>query len=454
MAKSKTIFVCQECGAESSKWIGRCPACNSWNSYVEEVQVKNPKNPRTQLTQYNEKPKPQVLSDIKSEDYSRRTTGINELDRILGGGIVPGAFILLGGEPGIGKSTLSLQLALGTNEKVLYVSGEESGGQIKMRAERIGFSNPNCLIYNETQLEDILIHFKNEIPSLLIIDSIQTLYSSLIESAPGSVSQVRECASMLMKAAKENVVPVIIIGHITKDGTLAGPKVLEHIVDTVVQFEGDQQMQFRILRTLKNRFGAVPELAIFEMYQKGLREILNPSTYFLHQSRESLSGVAIACTVDGIKPLLMETQALVSPAVYGTPQRSATGFDVRRLNMLLAVLEKKAGLKVSAKDIFLNIAGGLKISDTGADLAVIAAIVSSATDQAIAYDTCCCAEVSLTGEIKPVSRVEIRISEAIKLGFKKFVISSYHKELPKYRKIEIKKASNLNDALRQIFRGA
>lgn len=451
MAKNKTIYVCQECGAESSKWVGRCISCNSWNTFIEEVKIVKSASLRNIQVIDSGKSVPQKISEIKSENYKRISTGINELDRILGGGMVPGSFILLGGEPGIGKSTLALQLALETKEKVLYVSGEESGGQIKMRAERIGKQNESCLLYNETHLQDILVHFNNQKPTLLVIDSIQTIYSSLIESVPGSVSQVRECAATLLKVAKESKVPILLIGHITKDGSLAGPKVLEHIVDTVIQFEGDQHLQFRVLRTLKNRFGAVPELAIFEMNQTGLHEVLNPAGYFLHESGEHLSGIAIGCIVDGIKPILVEVQALVSSAVYGTPQRTATGFEGRRLNMLLAVLEKKAGLNVSSKDVFLNIAGGIKIQDTATDLAVIAAIVSSRTDKEIMPNTCCCAEVSLTGELKPVSRIEHRLTEAIKLGYKRFVISSYHKDIPKNGNVEIKKASSLNDALRLIF---
>lgn len=453
MAKNKTIFVCQECGSESPKWIGRCPSCNNWNTYVEEVKITKAGSSRHAPVIEKEKSGPRSFNQIKSENYTRINTGITELDRILGGGIVPGSFILLGGEPGIGKSTLALQIALESKEKVLYVSGEESDGQIKMRSERIGKTNENCLIFTETHLQDILLQFNAERPSLLVIDSIQTLFNSTIESAPGSVSQVRECAASLLKVAKESKTPVILIGHITKDGSLAGPKVLEHIVDTVIQFEGDQHLHYRILRTLKNRFGAVPELAIFEMNHTGLQEVLNPAGYFLHESTENLSGIAIACTMDGIKPLLIETQALVSAAVYGTPQRTATGFDAKRLNMLLAVLEKKAGLNVSSKDVFLNIAGGIKIQDTAADLAIIAAIVSSRTDSALPPGICCCAELSLTGELRPVSRIEHRIAEAEKLGFKRFVVSSYHKELPKNNKIEIKKASSLNDALKFIFRG-
>jgi DNA repair protein RadA/Sms len=321
-----------------------------------------------------------------------------------------------------------------------------------MRAERFGLDNPNCLIYSETRLEDIINSIDQNSPSLLVIDSIQTIYTTLIDSAPGSVSQVRECAARLLKVTKELSIPVILIGHITKDGSLAGPKVLEHIVDTVIQFEGDQSLNYRILRTLKNRFGAVPELAIFEMNHKGLQQVLNPSAYFLQHNNFNLSGVAVACTMDGIKPLLIETQALVSSAVYGTPQRTATGFDTKRLNMLLAVLEKKGGLTLSNKDVFLNIAGGLKIQDTAADLAIVAAIVSSRTDQPVKGNTCCCAEISLTGELKPVTKIDLRLSEAKKLGFSKFIVSAYHKNLPEIKGIEIKKASSIGDALKYAFR--
>ncbi|MBN2486635.1 MAG: DNA repair protein RadA [Bacteroidales bacterium] len=454
MAKTKSLFVCRECGADSPKWIGKCPSCGSWNTYVEELKITKPINSRYDGLSNKEATKPLSFDKIQSESLTRIATGISEFDRILGGGIVPGGFILLGGEPGIGKSTLALQLALNSRKKVLYVSGEENASQIKMRAGRIGPLNNECLIYNETLLEDIIAQFNNEKPSLLIIDSIQTIYTGLAEPAPGSVTQVRECAAQLLRIAKESSVPVLIIGHITKDGLLAGPKILEHIVDTVVQFEGDQHLDFRILRTLKNRFGAVPELAIFEMDQSGLHQVLNPSGYFLHQNENNLSGVAAACTLDGIKPLLVETQALVSSSAYGTPQRTATGFDYKRLNMLLAVLEKKAGMNVSNKDVFLNIAGGMKIQDTAADLAIIAAIVSSRTDQPVNQTICCCAEISLTGELRPVNKIEHRIEEAQKLGFTKFVVSAYHKNMPlNYKGIEIQKASSINDALKLIFRG-
>jgi DNA repair protein RadA/Sms len=454
MSKTKTLFVCQECGADSPKWIGKCPSCGNWNTYVEEIKITKGANSRFVAQTDKVVAKPLSFDKIQSESFTRLETGILEFDRILGGGIVPGGFILLGGEPGIGKSTLALQLALKSKSKVLYVSGEESASQIKMRAERVGKLNTECLIFNETLLEDIVAQFNAEKPSILIIDSIQTIYTSMVESAPGSVSQVRECAAQLLRVAKESSVPIIIIGHITKDGLLAGPKVLEHIVDTVIQFEGDQHLNYRILRTLKNRFGAVPELAIFEMDGSGLQQILNPSGYFLHQNENNLSGVAVACTLDGIKPLLIEIQALVSSSMYGTPQHTATGFDYRRLNMLLAVLEKRGGLNISNKDVFLNVTGGIKIQDTAADLAILAAIVSSRTDQPVSSTVCCCAEVSLTGELRPVNKIEVRIAEAQKLGFTRFVVSSYHKNISlKDKSIEIQKASSVNDALKIIFRG-
>lgn len=450
MSKAKNIFVCQECGAESPKWIGRCPACNSWNSYVEEIKITGKASVHRASGERSTNRKPLPFDAVETEAYSRLNTGLAEFDRMLGGGLVPGSFTLMGGEPGIGKSTLALQLALVLQEKILYVSGEESSAQIKMRADRLGGKNPQCLVYNETNLDDILLHFQREKPALLIIDSIQTIYTPLIESAPGSVSQVRECAARLLQVAKDSEAPILIIGHITKDGSLAGPKVLEHIVDTVVQFEGDMQLNYRILRTLKNRFGAVPELAIFEMKQNGLEQVLNPSAYFLNQSHVEFSGVAITCTLEGYRPLLIETQALVSTAVYGTPQRSATGFDLRRMNMLLAVLEKKGKLNLSNKDVFLNIAGGLKLQDPAADLAILAAIFSSITDQSISPKLCCCAEISLTGELRPVVRIEQRIAEAQKLGFKQMLISSYHRNLENSA-IEIIKASSLQQAMKVIF---
>lgn len=451
MAKQKNIFVCQECGNESAKWVGRCPACNNWNTFVEEIKITGKDPHRSRVVERETKRKPQPFNEVEAEEYTRILTGISEFDRILGGGFVPGSFTLLGGEPGIGKSTIALQLALSLQTEILYVSGEESAGQVKMRAERIGLENKLCLVYNETNLDDILVQFKEKKPKLLIIDSIQTVYNPVIESAPGSVSQVRESAARLLQTAKDSSVPILLIGHITKDGSLAGPKVLEHIVDTVIQFEGDQHMNFRILRTLKNRFGAVPELAIFEMKQDGLHQVLNPSAYFLHHNEQELSGVAVACSLDGYRPLLIETQALVSSAVYGTPQRSATGFDLRRLNMLLAVLEKKGKLNVSNKDVFLNIAGGMKIQDPAADLAIVTAIVSSVTDQSVDSKTCCCAEISLTGELRPVSRIEQRIAEAEKLGFTRIIVSAYHKN--KFdSKLSVVKAASLQNAMQSIFR--
>ncbi len=450
MAKQKNIFVCQECGNESSKWIGRCPACNSWNTYVEEVKFTAKKDSRHTSSSLKTNHKPTPFHEVLAEDYQRVGSGITELDRILGGGFVPGSFSLLGGEPGIGKSTLALQLALKQNKKILYVSGEESAGQIKMRADRLELSNQQCLVYNETRLDDILLQFDKEKPGFLIIDSIQTIYTPLIESAPGSVSQVRECAARLLEAAKNSATPILLIGHITKDGSLAGPKVLEHIVDTVVQFEGDQHLNYRFLRTLKNRFGAVPELAIFEMKQDGLHEVLNPSAYFLHHNEQALSGIAVTCTMDGYRPLLIETQALVSNAAYGTPQRSATGFDLRRLNMLLAVLEKKARLPIGNKDVFLNIAGGIKIQDPAADLAIIMAIISSFTDKTIDPKALFCAEISLTGELRPVSRIEQRVIEAGKLGFNKIILSTYQQNIPE-SKTNIIKAANLPEAVKQII---
>nr|MCU0366981.1 DNA repair protein RadA [Bacteroidales bacterium] len=369
MAKNKTVYVCQNCGAESPKWIGHCPACKEWNTYREEIITTS-----STVTSLSDAPrrKPELLSGIEVSDSDRITTGISEMDRLLGGGMVRGSLILMGGEPGIGKSTLALQLALACRERrVLYVSGEESEGQVKLRAGRLPGENDQCFIYNETELENVITQAGMINPHLLIIDSIQTLRSTLLESSAGSVSQVRECAAMMLRYAKETGVPVILIGHITKDGSLAGPKVLEHIVDVVLQFEGDGNYVFRILRPVKNRFGSTAEIGIFEMAGDGLREVTNPSELFIRRDREPASGVSIAATVDGLRPFMIETQALVSSAVYGTPQRSSTGFDTRRLNMLLAVLEKRAGFRLAVKDVFLNIAGGIKVSDPAIDLAVV-----------------------------------------------------------------------------------
>ncbi len=429
MAKNKTVFVCQNCGAESPKWIGRCPSCKEWNSYHEEI-ISGSNSRETSFVVTQEKRKPEQLDSIKSDEFSRQSSGIAELDRILGGGIVSGSLILLGGEPGVGKSTLALQIALALKEKkILYVSGEESEEQISLRARRMKNTNPGCYILSETELERILVHSENLKPGLIIIDSIQTISTPVLESSAGTVSQVRECAAQLLKYSKITGIPVFLIGHITKDGTLAGPKVLEHIVDVVLYFEGDNNYVYRILRSVKNRFGSTAELGIFEMIEQGLREVSNPSELFINQHDEALSGVSIAATVDGLRPFLIETQALVSSAVYGTPQRSSTGFDIRRLNMLLAVLEKRAGFKLGVKDVFLNIAGGIKVNDPAIDMAIISSVLSSNLDIPIGREICFAGEAGLSGEIRPVSRIEQRIREASKMGFTKIYISKYHRNV-------------------------
>ncbi len=453
MAKSKSVYFCQNCGAESAKWIGKCPSCGEWNTYVEQIVTKT--NKPSQVSYHAEKQIPQKISEIKSKKEGRISTQINELNRILGGGLVPGSMILIGGEPGIGKSTLSLQVALKLDDlKVLYISGEESPQQIKMRAERLKIKNDHCYILSETLLENIFTHTLNVNPDLLIIDSIQTLYSDKLESSAGTVSQIRETAASLLKFAKEKNVPVFLIGHITKDGNLAGPKVLEHIVDTVLQFEGDHNHMYRILRTTKNRFGSTSELGIFEMSGDGLREVSNPSEILITQSDDNLSGTAIASTINGARPLLIEIQALVSSAAYGTPQRSSTGFDNRRLGMLLAVLEKRAGFRLAQKDVFLNIAGGIKVDDPATDLAVIASVLSSNLDLPIDKNISFAGEVGLTGEIRPVTRIEQRISEADKLGFKKIYISKFNSkglDVSKF-KIDIVKVSRVEELFRSLFK--
>lgn len=426
MSKAKTLFFCRNCGAESSKWIGRCPACGEWNTYIEEPIERPSSHPVYKTT---EKSWPQKLSDISATNYQRIDTQNNELNRVLGGGLVPGSLVLLGGEPGIGKSTLALQVALQLKgSTILYVSGEESLQQIKLRAGRIGGKEEDCLFLNETSLESILMHCKELKPAVLFIDSIQTISAQGIDSSAGSVSQIRECTATLLKFAKTTHTSMFLIGHITKDGILAGPKILEHIVDTVLQFEGDHNHVYRILRSLKNRFGATSELGIFEMRGDGLHEVSNPSDILITTSDEGLSGISIGATVDGIRPLLIEVQALVSSAVYGTPQRSCTGFDGKRLNMLLAVLEKRAGFRLSAKDVFLNIAGGLKVDDPAIDLAVIAAIMSSNVDIPVEHQYCFSGEVGLSGEIRPVSRIEQRVQEAQKLGFTKIFIAGANRK--------------------------
>ena len=432
MAKVKTSFFCQNCGAQSPKWIGKCPSCGEWNTYVEEI-VQKSTDTRTSgfgSRSTQRAPKPVKLGEITATTETRFPIYDNELARVLGGGLVPGSLILFGGEPGIGKSTLMLQLATQIkNLRVLYVSGEESEEQIKMRAERIGIKNPDCFILTETNTQNIFQQIAQVEPQLLIIDSIQTLHTAHVESSPGSVSQVRECAAELMRFAKESNVPVFLIGHITKEGSLAGPKVLEHMVDTVLQFEGDRNHVYRLLRTTKNRFGSTNELGIYEMQGSGLREVSNPSEILVTAREEPVSGVSIAVLMEGLRPMLIETQALVSTAAYGTPQRSSTGFDLRRLAMLLAVLEKRCGFRLGAKDVFLNIAGGLKVEDPGIDLAVVCAVLSSNADIPVPAGVCFAAEVGLSGEIRPVNRIEQRIAEAEKLGFKEIYISKYHKGL-------------------------
>jgi len=426
MAKVKTAFFCKECGAQSAKWIGKCPSCGEWNTYIEEVIEKPSTGSSLSARQKLSTSRPRLIAEIEAREEQRFTSANKELDRVLGGGIVPGALILVGGEPGIGKSTLMLQVALNIpNKKVLYISGEESELQIKMRAQRLGLTDSNCYILTETNTETIFHHINDVNPDLLVIDSIQTLTTPNIESSAGSISQIRECSSEFQKFSKENGIPVFLIGHITKEGSLAGPKLLEHMVDTVLQFEGDHNHMYRILRSQKNRFGSTSELGIFEMRSDGLREVSNPSEILLTHRDEPLSGITVSATIEGMRPIMIETQALISTAAYGTPQRSSTGFDVRRLNMLLAVLEKRCGFRLSIKDVFLNITGGLRVDDPAIDLGVICAILSSSEDVAVSDKACFAAEVGLTGEIRPVNRIEQRIAEAQKLGFEEIFISRY-----------------------------
>ena len=448
MAKNKTVYICQNCGAESPKWIGHCPVCKEWNTYREEIITVSP----SPVASSAPRRKPELLSGIEANESDRITTGIGEVDRILGGGMVRGSLILMGGEPGIGKSTLALQIAIASQDrKVLYVSGEESEGQVKLRAKRLPGRNDSCFIYNETEIESVISQAGVINPSLLIIDSIQTLSSGLLESSAGSVSQVRECAAMMLRYAKETGIPVILIGHITKDGSLAGPKVLEHIVDVVLQFEGDGNYVFRILRPVKNRFGSTAEIGIFEMGGSGLREVTDPSELFIRRDRDSASGVSIAATIDGLRPFMIETQALVSSAVYGTPQRSSTGFDTRRLNMLLAVLEKRAGFRLGVKDVFLNIAGGLKVSDPAIDLAVVSSVLSSNLDIPVDQHTAFAAEVGLSGEIRPVARIEQRILEASRMGFEQIVISGYHRSIKEQAGIKILPVYKIEGLVKLLF---
>lgn len=452
MGKQKTQYTCQQCGAQSVKWIGRCPACGEWNTYAEEiVQGAGPRQKDTLRTA----PVLQAITEIRPVSRERMKTGLQEFDRLLGGGLVPGSMVLIGGEPGIGKSTLALQIALMlSDKKVLYLSGEESAEQLRVRADRIGKLHENCLVLNETYLENILQQAAQTGPELIIIDSIQTIYTEQIESSPGTVTQIRESTSRIGQYTRDKGIPVILIGHINKEGHLAGPKVLEHIVDVVLQFEGDQHYAYRILRASKNRFGATSELGIFEMTGAGLKQILNPSEILLSHRDEMMSGVAIAATLNGNRPFLIEVQALVSSAVYGTPQRSCTGFDIRRLNMLLAVLEKRAGFRLGVKDVFLNIAGGIRVDDPAIDLAVIVSVLSSSLEIPLPKDTCFAAEVGLSGEIRPVSRIDQRIAEAEKLGFKHIFVSKYNRkglEIKKYQ-IGIIFAGKVEEVFRPLFK--
>jgi len=451
MGKVKRAFYCKNCGYEAPKWMGKCPSCNEWNTFIEEI-ISSSKEPAGYTTKKTNRI-PTLIQTIEVEAESRIKLSDQELNRVFGGGLVPGSLTLFGGEPGIGKSTLMLQMALSQQTlKILYVSGEESEQQLKMRAERIGYENPQCYVLAETDIGAVFNQIESLDPDLVLIDSIQTLYSPLMESTPGSVSQTRECAGQMMRFAKTTQTPVILIGHITKDGSLAGPKVLEHMVDTVLQFEGDRNFVYRLLRTVKNRFGATNELGVYEMIQEGLREVANPSKILISENRDDLSGVAIAPILEGIRPVLIEVQALVSSAVYGTPQRTSTGFDLRRLNMLLAVLEKRAGFRLAAKDVFLNLTGGIKVEDPALDLAVVAAILSSNEDIALKPLTCLTGEIGLSGEIRPVSRVDQRILEAEKLGFKRIIISSFNKGLSKKKySIEIVTVSTIEDTISTLF---
>lgn len=459
MTKSKTAYVCDNCGYDSVKWLGKCPSCGAWNSF-KEVSIapelsSSARSGVSAIAKVAEKRAHSVkLSQVKTSGEKRTDTHDTELNRVLGGGIVPGSLVLIGGEPGIGKSTLMLQTVMRMPEKkVLYVSGEESEQQIKLRAERIENSTADILVICETSLENIFHEIAETGPDLVVIDSIQTIETQTCDSAPGSLTQIRECASALLKFAKQSGVPVFLIGHITKEGVIAGPKVLEHIVDVVLQFEGDRHYLYRILRGIKNRFGSTSELGIYEMCQEGLRGVENPSELLLTQNNVGLSGVAIAATIEGVRPLLIETQALVSTAAYGVPQRSATGFDTRRMNMLLAVLEKRAGFKLTQKDVFLNLAGGIRVTDPALDLSVIAAILSSNVDTPISREICMAGEVGLSGEIRPVARIEQRISEAAKLGFKRMLVPKYNARgrNKTNNEIEIVSVGKVEDALRELF---
>lgn len=455
MAKSKTQYFCKNCGAQSAQWLGKCPSCGEWNTFEEEVLIREeaPAKGRSMVVTTQKHPKP--IDEVSLLELPRIPTGFSEFDNVLGGGIVAGSIILLGGEPGIGKSTLLLQMALQQGQhKVLYVSGEESESQLKMRAARLSTAPaPNCYILTETNTQQIFKQIEDLKPDIIIIDSIQTMQSGLLDSAAGSISQLKECAAEFQHLAKTSGTPIFLIGHITKDGTLAGPKILEHIVDTVLQFEGDMHYGYRIVRCIKNRFGSTSEMGIFEMVQNGLNEILNPSEILLSQHEEECSGNAIASILEGNRPMMIETQALVSSAVYGVPQRSATGYDIRRMNMLLAVLEKRCRFKLGAKDVFLNIAGGIRVEDPAINLAIVAAILSSATDIAIDAKTCFAGEMGLSGEVRPVTRIAQRIAEADKLGFTRMFVSKYNLKGIKTSDFNIKiiPISKVEEMFRSLF---
>lgn len=452
MAKIKTSFFCQNCGTQYARWQGQCNSCKEWNTIVEEIIQKEEKVAwKTETASVKKATKPLLIKEIDATQEIRMDTTDGELNRVLGGGIVPGSLILLGGEPGIGKSTLLLQISLKLPYKTLYVSGEESQKQIKMRAERINPNSDRCYILTETKTQNIFRQIQEIEPQIVIIDSIQTLHTDFIESTAGSISQIRETTAELIKFAKETNVPVILIGHITKDGTIAGPKILEHMVDTVLQFEGDRNHVYRILRSLKNRFGSTAELGIYEMLGSGLREVSNPSEILISHKNEELSGTAIASTLEGMRPLMIEIQALVSTAVYGTPQRSTTGYNAKRLNMILAVLEKRAGFRLGAKDVFLNVTGGISVDDPAIDLAVVAAILSSNEDISIDKGYCFAGEVGLSGEIRPVNRVDQRIQEAEKLGFSTIFVSKYNKISIKNPLIEIQLVAKIEDVASALF---
>lgn len=448
MVKSKKIFECNNCGHQSSKWTGKCVECNEWNTLSERILSNSKKN-----SVLNSFKVPQLINDIKGESSERIQINDNEFNRVIGNGLVNGSVILLGGEPGIGKSTLSLKIALTLKLRVLYISGEESNQQIKLRANRLNYQNNQCFIYNETEINSIIKTSDEVTPKLIIIDSIQTIYNSEIDAIPGSVSQIKYSAEVLIKYAKERSIPIIIIGHITKDGAIAGPKVLEHMVDTVLQFEGDKNHLYRLVRSIKNRFGSTNELGIYEMNEKGLQEVNSPSKMLISTNQEQLSGIALGCSLEGVRPIMIETQALTSPATYGNPQRSANGIDIKRLNMLLAVIEKRGGMKLSQKDVFLNITGGLKVQDPAIDLSLVTAILSSFFDFYIDHKVCFIGEVGLSGEIRPVSRINERIKEVTKMGIKTIYLSKYSKlNMNENQAFELRKVGKLQEIIQQLFK--